>query len=150
MKKLLLIASLLFAGYAFVGLPELATNGADGGATNQHVSGNADAIIAEAFANRAGNLQVAGSGVVTKLLADDTKGNRHQRFILRLDSGHTLLVAHNIDLAPRIDGLRAGDRLEFNGEYEWNAKGGVIHWTHHDPDGSHVAGWLRHNGRTYQ
>lgn len=150
MKKLLLIAALLFAGYAYLGQTGPAVNGAEAGAAVQNVSGTADAIIAEAFAKRSGNLQVAGSGVVTKLLKDDEDGNRHQRFILRLDSGHTLLVAHNIDLAPRLDALQVGDRVEFNGEYEWNAKGGVIHWTHHDPDGSHPAGWLKHQGRTYQ
>lgn len=87
---------------------------------------------------------------MTKVLRDDLKGSRHQRFILKTDTGQTLLVAHNIDLAPRIDGLKAGDTVEFYGEYEWNPKGGVIHWTHHDPDNRHVAGWLRHQGRTYQ
>lgn len=150
MKKLLLIAALLFAGYAYLGQPGPSIVGTEAGAASQNVSSNTDAIIAEAFANRTGNLQVAGSGVVTKLLKDDEDGNRHQRFILRLDSGHTLLVAHNIDLAPRIDALQVGDRVEFFGEYEWNAKGGVIHWTHHDPDGSHTAGWLKHRGQTYQ
>ncbi|MFN9385947.1 MAG: DUF3465 domain-containing protein [Cyanobacteriota bacterium] len=25
-----------------------------------------------------------------------------------------------------------------------------MHWTHHDPDGNHVAGWLKHNGIVYQ
>jgi len=61
-----------------------------------------------------------------------------------------VLVSHNIDLAPRIDGLRTGDRVDVRGEYEWNARGGVIHWTHHDPQGRHPGGWLRHRGRLYQ
>lgn len=94
--------------------------------------------------------QWQGSGVVTKVLRDDSDGSRHQRFILRLDSGQTVLVAHNIDVAPRISSLRQGDTVEFFGEFERNQKGGVVHWTHHDPAGRHEAGWLRHEGRTYQ
>lgn len=106
--------------------------------------------IAHAFANEVSNVQVEGEGTVVRLLADDTKGSRHQRFIVQLESGQTLLIAHNIDLAPRINGLEEGDSVRFNGEYEWNEKGGVVHWTHHDPRGKHVAGWVMHNGKTYQ
>jgi len=94
--------------------------------------------------------QVQGSGTVTRVLSDDNDGSRHQRFILRIASGRTLLVAHNIDLAPRVASLKTGDTVAFYGEYEWNDKGGVIHWTHRDPQGRHVAGWLEHNGRRYQ
>ena len=54
------------------------------------------------------------------------------------------------DLAPRIYGLSAGDTVSFFGEYEPNAQGGVIHRTHHDPQGRHVDGWLEHRGRRYQ
>ena len=109
-----------------------------------------DAILAEAYESRRDSLQVGGRGTVSRLLADDNDGSRHQRFILRLASGQTVLVAHNIDLAPRIDGLRVGDTVEFSGEFEWNEQGGVVHWTHHDPRGTHAAGWLRHGGQTYQ
>jgi len=103
-----------------------------------------------AFADGQSDVQVEGSGTVVNVLGDDLDGSRHQRFVLRLDNGQTVLVSHNIDLAPRIDGLRKGDMVEFFGEYEWNSKGGVLHWTHHDPNGRHVAGWLKHKGRTYQ
>lgn len=109
-----------------------------------------DTTLQEAFDRRQSNVQIRGQGVVTRVLKDDLDGSRHQRFILRLDSGQTLLVAHNIDLAPRVENLSSGDSVEFFGEYEWNSKGGVIHWTHHDPGGRHVAGWIKHQGRTYQ
>ena len=106
--------------------------------------------VERAFADRLSNIQVTGSGTVTKLLKDDNDGSRHQRFILAMASGQTLLVAHNIDLAPRLDSLNEGDRVRFFGEYEWNAKGGVLHWTHHDPSGRHIGGWLELDGRRYQ
>jgi len=106
--------------------------------------------ITEAYQNQLSNIQVEGSGKVSRVLSDDNKGSRHQRFILRLSSGQTLLVAHNIDLAPKINYLQNGDSVQFFGEYEWNSKGGVIHWTHHDPGGRHVGGWLKHNGRKYE
>ncbi len=109
-----------------------------------------DREIGRAFRTRTSNVQVEGEGVVTRLLADDLAGSRHQRFIVRLASGQTLLITHNIDIAPRVRGLRKGDKVRFYGEYVWNEKGGMIHWTHRDPEGRHAAGWLKHNGRTYQ
>ena len=109
-----------------------------------------DTVLSGAFNERLSGVQAQGNGTVIKILSDDNEGSRHQRFILKLQSSQTLLIAHNIDLAPRISNLRDGDDVAFNGEYEWNSKGGVIHWTHHDPNGHHEAGWLRHNGQTYQ
>jgi len=94
--------------------------------------------------------QIQNSGKVVRILSDDNDGSRHQRFILGLSSGQTLLMAHNIDLAPRIASLAVNDDIEFNGEYEWNSQGGVVHWTHHDPQGRHEEGWLKHKGRTYK
>jgi hypothetical protein len=109
-----------------------------------------DNTIAVAFANEQSDLQIRGRGVVKKVLPDDTKGLKHQKFILQTSPDHTVLVAHNIDLADRLSGLRKGDTVEFYGEYEWTSRGGVMHWTHHDPSGRHIDGWLKYNGKTYQ
>lgn len=109
-----------------------------------------DQVLKQAYQSQQSDVQVRGSGVVIRVLRDDNVGSRHQKFILKLESRQTLLVAHNIDLAPRVANLNVGDRIEFNGEYEWNSKGGVLHWTHRDPQGRHEGGWLKHNGRTYQ
>jgi len=111
---------------------------------------DSDALIATLFADNQSNVQVYGNGTVISILSDDLSGSRHQRFIIELNSNQTLLVSHNIDLAPRIDILSLGDRVEFFGEYEWNNEGGVIHWTHHDPDGVHLDGWILHKNIIYQ
>ena len=106
--------------------------------------------IANAYTQHLQDIQVRGEGEVVKVLADDNKGSKHQRFILRVPEGFTVLVAHNIDLAPRLRNIAQGDKVSFYGEYVWNEKGGVIHWTHSDPRGRHVSGWLKHNGVTYR
>ena len=149
MKKVLTLVALLlvvwFARQEFTGSrpdpasPPVAT-AADAGTE----------AIAQAYADQASGLQVTGAGVVVKVLRDDNDGSPHQRFLLELPSGQVVLVAHNIDLAPRVPGLAEGDAVEFHGVYEWNPKGGVIHWTHDDPAGRHEAGWLRAQGQTYQ
>ncbi len=101
------------------------------------------------YAQRKSDKIVEITGKVIKLLADDVDGSKHQKFILELPSGHTLLVSHNIDLAPRINALKRNDTVTIKGEYEWTKKGGVLHWTHHDPRGKHEEGWIEHKGKRY-
>lgn len=147
MKKLSLVVALVIAAGVVFQHGDLVPRFTNPG--TQEVS-NAAGALARAYETRASNLQVEGEGKVTRVLPDDNDGSRHQRFILELASGQTLLVAHNIDLAPRIPSLTVGDTVAFFGEYEWNERGGVIHWTHHDPQGRHAGGWLRHEGKIYQ
>jgi hypothetical protein len=109
----------------------------------------ADARIKEAFLKGKSDLWVTSQGRVVKVLIDDNDGSRHQRFLLKLSNGHTVLIAHNIDLAPRVPDIKMGDMVTFYGEYKWNNKGGVIHWTHHDPSGRKTGGWLMHMGKKY-
>jgi hypothetical protein len=146
MKKLALLVIVLAAVY-FGGVETGFIPGQHDSATE---TSSADAALTAAFESHRSNVQVAGSGRVTRILPDDNDGSRHQRFIVQSGTGQTVLVAHNIDLAPRVASLKVGDLVEFNGEYEWNERGGVIHWTHRDPRGSHGDGWIRHDGHTYQ
>lgn len=149
MKQLLLIGAIVAALYLGLGQRTPTSPDASAPATGSSTAPQSDALQT-AFAQQRSGVQVVGEGRVRKLLSDDNQGSRHQRFLLEMPSGQTLLVAHNIDLAPRVDALSQGDNVAFNGVYEWNAQGGVIHWTHKDPRGQHTAGWLRHRGTTYQ
>jgi hypothetical protein len=113
-------------------------------------SGNSSGVIENAYRNRTSGLSVMETGIVSQILSDDNTDSRHQRFIVRLGSGHSVLIAHNIDIAPRINNLSKGDQVTFSGVYEWNDRGGVVHWTHHDPSGRHAGGHVLHNSAVYQ
>ena len=91
---------------------------------------------------------IEDTGFVTRLLSDDNDDSRHQRFVIQLRNRQTLLVAHNIDLAERIP-LGLGDRVHLRGMYEWNELGGLVHWTHHDPQGIEEGGYIRYRARIY-
>ncbi|MCK0715473.1 DUF3465 domain-containing protein [Chromohalobacter sarecensis] len=134
---------LVLAGALAVLAPSVSAPSAGEGARSGVVT------LREAYQQHHSGLQVEARGEVVRVLPDDDEGSRHQRFILRLASGQTVLIAHNIDLAPRLEGLQAGDTVGFFGEYEWNSKGGVVHWTHRDPGGDHPDGWLEYHGQRY-
>lgn len=108
-----------------------------------------NSALKQAFAQKQSHVWLQGNGIVKKLLPDDTKGARHQRFLVSISPEQTLLFAHNIDLSLRIDGLKVGDQVQFKGEYIYNPKGGIMHWTHHDPQGRQ-GGWIKVNGHTYE
>lgn len=144
--------SKLFTIIAFAVAIVLGYSQKDSELVNGLLSGGrgSDQVFADAYKNSTSDIQLEGSGTVAVVLADDLQGSRHQRFIVELASGQTIMIAHNIDLAPKITSLAKGDNVSFYGEYEWNERGGVLHWTHTDPRGSHPDGWIKHEGRVYQ
>lgn len=105
--------------------------------------------VPQAESQQLSGVMLTLKGEVVSVLADDNEGSRHQRFIVKVPSGGTVLVAHNIDLAPRAPVSR-GDIVTVHGQYEWNDRGGVIHWTHHDPAGRHEEGWIELKGHRYE
>lgn len=104
----------------------------------------------EAYQAKKSDVFIEDQGTVAKLLPDDNKGARHQKFLVKIATGQTLLFAHNIDLAPRIENIAVGDPVIFRGEYVYNPKGGVIHWTHHDPKNQMAGGWIKHQNQEYK
>jgi Cu/Ag efflux protein CusF len=139
-----ILAGVAVTLYAFV--QQLETHSPGISSVAQH----SGITVQSAFNAQQSDLQIQGEGVVKKVLADDRKGSQHQKFILQVSPEQTVLVAHNIDVASRLPGIKRGDRVEFYGEYEWTTQGGVIHWTHHDRSGRHINGWLKYNGKKYQ
>jgi len=109
-----------------------------------------DPAILAAIRDQRSHIWGEAAGVVSRLIKDDTEGSPHQRFLVRLESGTTLLVAYNLELAPRIAPLAVGDTLVLRGEYLWNDKGGVMHWVHRDPSGKQPGGWVRVHGQEFR
>lgn len=103
-------------------------------------------VVSDAFLAGVSGVMVESSGTVVRMLSDDLEGSRHQRFIVEVARGHTVLISHNIDLAERVP-VSGGDTVRFRGQYEWNERGGVVHWTHHDPAGRRPGGWIEAGGR---
>lgn len=87
---------------------------------------------------------------VVKLLRNDNKGARHQRWIIQIEEGVTITVVHNIDLAEKVP-LSAGDEIELAGElvYGDRKKDPIIHWTHGDPQKKRAPGYILLNGKKY-
>ena len=107
------------------------------------------AAIVKAFREKRSGVWVQSEGEIVHLLPDDRRPPRHQLFLVELAGGHTIKISHNVDLAPKAP-VRKGTRIRFRGRFEHNSKGGVVHWTHHDPKGRKAGGWLEYEGKTYK
>ena len=109
-----------------------------------------DAAIVADYHNHQSNVEVTADGSVVRLLPDRTSSTgTHEQFIVKLSSGDiTIEVEHNISIAARVP-VALGDHVIVHGEYIWNSQGGLIHFTHHDPNGSHEGGYIQDNGKTY-
>jgi hypothetical protein len=109
-----------------------------------------DAAIVNNFHNHQSNVEVTADATVVRLLADRTSSTgTHEQFIIKLTSGDlTIEVEHNISIAARAP-VKEGDHVIVHGEYIWSSQGGLIHFTHHDPQGTHQGGYIEDGGTTY-
>jgi len=109
-----------------------------------------DAAIAADFHNHQSNVEVTADGTVVRLLPDRSSSTgTHEQFIIKLTSQDlTVEVEHNVAIGARVP-IAEGDHVIVHGEYVWNSQGGLIHFTHHDPQGTHEGGYIGDNGTTY-
>lgn len=111
---------------------------------------SATPTVTRAFAEHLSGVEVTAEGTVARLLADSTgPSGTHQRFIVQAKgSAQTVLIENNVDIGKRVP-LSTGDDVVVHGEYVWNAQGGLIHFTHHDPAHTHEDGWIDAKGTRY-
>ena len=109
-----------------------------------------DAAIVREYQSHHSNVEVTADATVVRLLPDRTSSTgTHEQFIIKLSSGDiTIEVEHNISIAARAP-VKEGDHVIVHGVYVWNAQGGLIHFTHHDPKGTHESGYIQDGGTTY-
>jgi hypothetical protein len=109
-----------------------------------------DAAIVRDYQNHTSDVEVTADGTVVTVLPDRSgSSGTHEQFIIRLSSGDiTVEVEHNISIGRRVP-VKEGDHVLVHGVYIWNAEGGLIHFTHHDPQGTHEGGYIEDNGLTY-
>ena len=74
------------------------------------------------------------------------RSGEHEGFIIRT-SVRTFKVEDNVNITGPIP-LHRGDVVSLLGQLECDDF--VIHWTHHDPRGRHVGGYIEVHGNRYQ
>ncbi len=109
--------------------------------------------VYDAFLSQRSHFEVTASGKVARLLGTRAgRVGRHEGFLVRLEgpAGHglTVKVEDNVDLTGPIP-LAAGDDVVIHGEYIFDRRGGIVHWTHHDPRGRHEPGFVEVHGHRY-
>lgn len=144
---LLFFSCLSMSGCAQAGSPVAQAQTQPANAPAQAVAGDAEAIRAQEL--QLVKVPVTVTAPVKKMLRYDDRGLPHEKFLLLLSNGTTILVAHNTKMAPYVP-LQAGDMVTVSGEFIWNAKGGLIHWTHHTDTPNHRGGYIDFNGKRYE
>jgi Protein of unknown function (DUF3465) len=116
-------------------------------------SSEPNADVYDAWREQRSYVEVTAQGSAARIFGI-RKGpsGAHEGFLLHLRgaAGHglTVKVEDNIDITGPVP-LQAGDDVELRGEYIYDPRGGIIHYTHHDPRGAHPPGYIRVRGRTY-
>jgi hypothetical protein len=117
-------------------------------------SDDPNGAVYSAWSEHRSHIEVTASGSVAHVLGTRAgPSGEHEGFLLHLRGaagrGLTVRVEDNTDLTGPIP-LQAGSDVEVRGEYIYDSRGGLIHYTHRDPRLRHPAGYVRVEGKVYQ
>jgi hypothetical protein len=110
-----------------------------------------NAQVCSAYGQGASDVEVIAQGTIVAMLGEsEGRSGEHEGFLLKLRKQCDMLlrIEVNTDITGPIP-LHPGETAIVKGQYETDATGGVIHWTHHDPEGRHVGGYIVVGGKTY-
>jgi hypothetical protein len=97
--------------------------------------------------------EVIVEGMVTHVgRTSHGESGTHEHFDIRISSGaaeQDILIADNITVGVQAP-VKRGDDVIVKGVLEVDPNGPVIHWTHHDPENRHQAGFVMLGGRIYE
>jgi len=115
--------------------------------------GDPNGAVYDAWRAQRSNVEVTAAGSVAGILGlRRGPSGLHEGFLLHLSgaAGHglTVRVEDNVDITGEIP-LAQGAQVEVRGEYVYDSRGGLIHYTHHDPRGRHPAGYVRVGDKTF-
>jgi hypothetical protein len=123
-------------------------------------SSNAD--LYAAFQSARSHTELTVTGRVTRVLGvRQGPSGLHEGFILlvpnRCSPGNqgqcpaqmSVRVEDNVTITGFVP-LHPGQIATVHGQYEYDSRGGVIHWTHHDPAGRHESGYIEIDAKRYQ
>lgn len=111
-----------------------------------------NALVCRTYASQGSRQEVLARGTIAGMLGEaQGRSGVHEGYMVQLDGRCDLLVRieTNVGITGPIP-LHRGEPVIIKGEYEYTATGGVIHWTHHDPSGRHVNGYVQAAGKFYR
>ena len=137
-----------------LGLLALGVVAAAGCAATTSSGGDDNGAIYDSWRAGRSHVEVTASGSVARVLGVRSgRSGAHEGFLVHLTGssgrGLTVRVEDNVDLTGPIP-LEPGDAVTLRGEYIFDRRGGIIHYTHRDPRGRHPDGFVRVGDRVYR
>ena len=104
------------------------------------------------YASQSSGNEVLVSGHVVALLGTrESRSGKHEGYLVKLNKNCDLLlkVETNTSITGPIP-FTHDEPIVLKGVYVYDPLGGLIHWTHHDPSGRHMNGYVIAGGKSYR